>query len=346
MFVLVLTKLTRFWAKKVSPNIILWFQAVALALILVSIIVVLLLYKLVQSNVFGVDLKAKINSEGKDYLLFLDYTKESPAPPPLATIQNSFLLAVTPPVTVNLQALGSLGGVFYEQPEPEIVRYVVKEGDTVDSIAAKFGITPQTIIWANDLSENAEILPGKELVILPVSGALHVVRPNDTLSEIAKWYQAKMEDIIEFNHIKSPENIVVGDLLIIPGGIKPDKLPKGRLSQAVGSFYSPVGVPYRINQGLHPFNAVDFDADCGDSVYAAASGIIQRTGYSAIGGKYIRILHSGGVVTYYGHLSAILISPGQKVSQGQKIGLVGQTGYATGCHVHFEVRGAANPFAR
>ncbi len=68
-------------------------------------------------------------------------------------------------------------------------------------------------------------------------------------------------------------------------------------------------------------------------------------------GKYVRILHFNDVVTVYAHLSVILISPGEDVSQGDLIGRIGHTGRTTpsgpaGCHLHFEVRGGRNPFLR
>jgi len=103
----------------------------------------------------------------------------------------------------------------------------------------------------------------------------------------------------------------------------------------------------KITQGLHWYNAIDIGNKCGSPIYAAAEGQIQKTGWTAIGGAYVRILHPNGVVTYYGHLSKILAAAGQKVSQGAMIGYMGQTGEkATGCHLHFDVIFAQNPLAK
>jgi len=266
--------------------------------------------------------------------------------PDLTFVQKNTLIAVSPPVTVTPQVLGALAGsADYEIINREIIKYTVESGDTLDEIAQRFGISQDTIRWANNLQDST-IQPGKELIILPVSGVLHVVRKNDTLSEIAGWYRADMEDIMMFNDLVLAERIVVGDLLIIPNVVKPITLPHGRF--AFQGLYPPTGRPYIITQGLHHYNAIDFGAPCGMPVYAAEAGIVQRTGYGAIGGNYIRILHPNGVVTYYGHLApgGILVSPGQSISRGERIGQVGMTGFATGCHVHFEVRGASNPFAQ
>jgi hypothetical protein len=192
---------------------------------------------------------------------------------------------------------------------------------------------------------------GKQLIILPTSGAIHLVRSHDTLSEIATWYQSDADDIVKFNQLESASQVFAGDLLVIPDGIKPNTLPKGRLTPLANSYFIyPVPAPYRVTQGLHHYNAIDFsNGVCGESVYAAAGGTIQKTGYGSVGGNFVRILHPNGVVTYYGHLANILVTPGERVLQGQIVGYSGHTGYTipagpAGCHLHFEVRGASNPF--
>ena len=269
-----------------------------------------------------------------------------PETPELMFVAQNTLLAAIPPLTITPQVLGAIIGQLEADIRPEVARYIVQKGDSTASVAEQFGVSINTILWANDLSSNSTLKPGQELVILPTTGALHLVRPSDTLSEIAGWYQADTKDIVSFNALESSSAIFAGDFLIIPNGIQPSVLPQGRLTPLANSYFIyPVPSPYRITQGLHAFNAVDFsNGACGESVYAAAGGIVQRTGYTSLGGNYVRIIHPNGVVTYYGHLSVILTAPGAKVYQGQLVGYTGRTGYATGCHVHFEVRGAANPF--
>jgi len=267
--------------------------------------------------------------------------------PDLTFVQKNSLVAVSPPVSVTPQVLGALSGVEdYQEISRDIIEYTVESGDTLSSIAERFNISENTVRWANEMSDST-VRPGQQLSILPASGALHVVRRNDTLSEIAGWYRADMEDIMVFNELASVEQIFAGDLLIIPNGTKPVTLPHARLAFQ-GKLYPPTGYPYRITQGLHHFNAIDFGAPCGSPVYAAESGVVQMTGFHSIGGNFVRIEHPNGIITYYGHLApgGILVSRGQQVNRGDRIGLVGMTGLATGCHVHFEVRGAANPFAR
>jgi LysM repeat protein len=271
----------------------------------------------------------------------------APETPELVLIGKNAIQASTPPLAVTPQILGAIVGQLEADIRPEVSRYIVEEGDTTASIAEKFDISLNTLLWANDLSQNSAVKPEKELIVLPLTGTLHLVRPNDTLSEIASWYKANVDDIVSYNALGSSEAIFAGDLLIIPKGTQPSVLPQGRLTPLANSYFIyPIPAPHRITQGLHSFNAVDFsNGECGESVYAGAGGTVQRTGYTSIGGNYVRIIHPNGVVTYYGHLSAILTVPGAKVYQGQLVGYTGRTGWsATGCHVHFEVRGAANPF--
>ena len=277
----------------------------------------------------------------------------APETPELMFIGTTGIIAATPPLAVTPKVLGAIVGQLDADLKPEVSRYLVGEGDTIISLAEKFGVSVETIAWANDLNTNSVVKPGQELIILPVSGALHLVRPNDTISEIASWYQGNSQDIVDFNGLASAQALFAGDILIIPNGKMPNVLPQGRLTPIANSYFIyPVTAPYRITQGLHPFNAVDFsNGQCGESIYAAAGGTAQRTGYTSLGGNYVRILHPNGVVTYYGHLSTILTNIGAKVLQGQIIGYSGYTGYTIprgpgGCHLHFEVRGATNPFAK
>jgi len=244
----------------------------------------------------------------------------------LNVIQGDGLEAVAPPFNISGKVLGSWG----MEQEKEIREYIVKSGDNLSSIAASFQISLNTLLWANNLSERSTIKIDQKLIILPVSGILHIVRERDTLSEIAEIYQADLEDIMEFNEISNQGKIYAADTLIIPNG----KMPKTtnveyvRVPLASSFFICPIPAPCRITQGLHWYNAIDFsNGKCGDPVFAAAGGTVQRAGYTRRGGIFVRISHPNGVVTYYGHLSKIAASPGQKVLQGQIIGYVGYTGY-------------------
>lgn len=278
----------------------------------------------------------------------------------VSLVQESQLLFSAPPYIVKPQVLGTFGfseEVFEKGGEEgqEIFEYTVEEGDSLSSIASYFGISLETLLWANDLNKNSLIKPGQKLIILPVSGVIYMVKDGDTLSQIAKTYEGNVEEIIAFNELLE-EEIFIGDILIIPGGKMPPKPSPVKYAPLASSYFIyPIPSPYRITQGLHWYNAIDFShagISCGQPVFAVAGGEVLRTkyGYNRGAGNYIHILHPNGVVTVYYHLQSILVGLGQKVSQGQIIGLIGNTGYTVpsgsrGCHLHFEVRGARNPFS-
>lgn len=267
----------------------------------------------------------------------------------LNIIESSLLAPSAPPFLVRGRILGALGGF---EPKKEIEEYLVKEGDILSTIASQFDISLETLLWANDLSLSSIISPGQKLIILPVSGILHVVEGGDTISGIAQIYEAETDKIVGFNDLSSQDDIFVGDFLIIPGGEMPALRPTyTQVPLSQNPFICPIPASCRITQGLHWFNAVDFsNGKCGEPVFAAAGGQVQRTGYGNVSGYYVRILHANGVVTFYGHLAKITANPGQKVFQGQIIGYVGYSGVTNpqgpaGCHLHFDVRFARNPFA-
>jgi LysM repeat protein len=271
-----------------------------------------------------------------------NFIRESPE---MVLIQSNSALAITPPVTVSAQTLGDLLGTSEvsasSQDRKESIEYIVEDGDTLSSVAEKFNISTETILWANNLSKGSVIKEGQSLVILPVSGVMYMVQKGDTLSDIAGIYKGKTDQIVAFNGLSGEADIFIGDLLIIPDGKIPIKAVQPVLAPLAESYFM---IPCEgiITQTMHTFNAVDVANSCGKPIIAAAGGTVQRTGLIAIGGNRVTILHPNGVVTYYGHLSSILVQPGQSVSQGEIIGYMGQTGNATGCHLHFEVRGAKN----
>ncbi|MFA6414834.1 MAG: M23 family metallopeptidase, partial [Candidatus Paceibacterota bacterium] len=103
-----------------------------------------------------------------------------------------------------------------------------------------------------------------------------------------------------------------------------------------------------ITQGIHGWNGIDFGAARGTPIHAAADGIViiarSNGGWNGGYGNYVVVTHENGSQTLYSHMRSAAVSSGQSVSSGQVIGYVGSTGKSTGSHLHFEVRGAANPF--
>jgi LysM repeat protein len=112
----------------------------------------------------------------------------------------------------------------------EIETYTVKDGDTLTSIAQRYNLQPDTIIWENGLDEKAKLKPGQELRILPIDGVRHKVGRGETIFTIAKKYgldESQAQAIVDypFNEFKNDETfeLTVGQNLMVPNGIKPDE---------------------------------------------------------------------------------------------------------------------------
>lgn len=233
-----------------------------------------------------------------------------------------------------------------------LLSYGVEEGDNLSSIAAQFGISVNTVIWANDISDSSLIQPGEELVILPVSGILHVVAEGETLPSIADAYDVELSEIATFNENK----IAVGDTVVVPhakpASEKVAAYSGSSLPDLSGYFVAPVANGWNWGE-LHDANAVDVAAACGTPIVAAADGLVVSVGspsnWNSGYGGFIRLEHANGTETFYAHNKANLVSVGDRVSQGEQIADLGNTGRVygvTGCHVHFGVAGAQNPLAR
>jgi murein DD-endopeptidase MepM/ murein hydrolase activator NlpD len=287
----------------------------------------------------------------------LFYNQKSAAPletPDLKIIQDNTVGGVSTPSIVSGKVLGDVFGGNSSQNKKEIIEYTVQAGDTVQSVATANSISVNTLLWANDLTSSSKLKVGQTLVILPTDGVLHVVKSGDTISAIAQKYKAKSESIISYNDLANQDDIYIGDILVVPGGTMPKtSAPAVNNQVPLANNYFIYPVEGKITQGLHYYNAIDVANKCGTPVYAAAGGIVRRAvgnnSWNSGMGNYITIEHSNGTVTYYGHLQSLLVKPGESVSQGQHIGFVGNTGKvvgATGCHLHFQVVGAANPLSR
>lgn len=109
----------------------------------------------------------------------------------------------------------------------DIQEYTAKDGDTVSSIAAKFNITSDSVMWSNNLSTNS-VNPGTKLRIPPVNGIVYTVAAGDTVDSLASKYSANKDQIIAYNDAEI-NGIRVGDVILIPNGKKP---------AAVASYYS------------------------------------------------------------------------------------------------------------
>lgn len=253
---------------------------------------------------------------------------------------------------------GTLADIQIEKPKStQISIYVVRDGDSLSAIASMFGVSVNTILWANNLTSARSVHPGDTLVILPITGIEHTVKKGDTLASIVKKYKADMQEVVDFNNLSTQSALVVGDTIVIPDGVDSTvvvsssaktKAPiLGSGGPVIEGYYLRPLIGGRKSQGIHGYNGVDISTPIGSSILASCPGTVmvsRDSGWNGGYGDYIVIQCSNGTQTVYGHLSATNVSAGSSVVRGQVIGLSGNTGRSTGAHLHFEIRGAANPF--
>lgn len=245
------------------------------------------------------------------------------------------------------------------QVRTEIIDYVVQLGDTVSSIASRFGISVNTILWANNLGNYSLIHPGDTLSILPFSGLLYSVKSGDNLSKIANTYKIESGDIATHNNIAVDASLKIGQKLILPGATKiiavTPKTPAASSYTGVSVIKDLVKAPAtqasgddmvwptegkRITQYFSwAHNGLDIGNKTGTVIYAAEAGKIEiaATGWNGGYGNTILINHGDGKKTRYGHLSVLYVKVGDSVEKGENIGTMGSTGRSTGPHLHFEV---------
>lgn len=248
-------------------------------------------------------------------------------------------------------------------------KYIVKVGDTLSTIATSYGLTTDTLLWANDLTSSALIRPGDELLIPPGNGLNVSVKKGDTLETLAKKYDSNPQTIAEVNWLDYPFDLKVGQELFIPDG-KPPVVPTVSAPVYSGVIYtkpstglssSPVipgvgrflgwpvaggGVLTQCYGAWH--NGVDIADARQPSIIASAAGTVSFAGCQSGGCPTLGSLtggwglawtvvvdHGNGLSSVYGHLSAIYVSSGQTVAAGQALGKMGATGTAYGVHVHY-----------
>lgn len=244
-----------------------------------------------------------------------------------------------------------------DKPRDQVVIYQVQKGDTLGTIAQKFGVSVDTIKWANNLKGEALSLE-QELKIPPVTGIVHKVKPGETVYSIAKYYKTDAQKIVNFpfNDYTDLDTfaLAVGQTLVVPDGVMPEarpiipSVPPSQIAGGSGQFLWPTGgsiTQYPVWYHM----ALDIANSAAPGIAAAGSGrvvLVERQRYNY--GWHIIIDNGGGLSTLYAHLSDIYVDAGQDITKGQIIGKMGSTGRSTGTHLHFEVRKngiAVNPLS-
>lgn len=240
-----------------------------------------------------------------------------------------------------------------QKPRDKTLDYVIQKGDTISTIAEKFGVSESTVRWENDLSGD-NITVGDTLKILPVTGMSYKVQKGDTVYSISKKLATEPQKIVDFpfNDFANPEtfSLVDGQILMVPDGVKPSEQPyfRPRVYIATGPVsISSEGFTWPLRGLISQFAAwyhmaVDITSPVGTPIVAAGNGRVVKAVSGVWDGGYgtnVEIDNGNGFTTLYAHLSGLNVGVGSEVAAGRTvIGWVGLTGRTTGSHVHFEIR--------
>ena len=228
--------------------------------------------------------------------------------------------------------------------------YKIQEGDTLSEIAAGFGVSLDTIRWAN-AGLKSFIRVGQELTILPVNGIIYEVTEGDSLESAASKFRIRADQVIRYNPDHQKLFDTPGSQIVLPNA-RP--LAYARNAPDLPDLRYYFILPARgWNWGtLHYDNAVDIADKCGSPIHASAEGLVKEVSVEGFWnqgyGNYVLIEHPNGTETKYAHIEDAFVKVGDYAAQGDKVASIGNTGKThgpTGCHLHFEVVGARNPFA-
>ncbi|MCB8951810.1 MAG: peptidoglycan DD-metalloendopeptidase family protein [Ardenticatenales bacterium] len=267
------------------------------------------------------------------------------------------------PIMNNTGLSPELNPITFAGKKPTVTyeTYTVKQYDTPNGIAQKFGINAETLLGGNpQLSQEASLLQvGMELKILPIDGVLHDVQAGDTVETVAAKYSVSVDDIINYapNNLEFPYRLYPDTQIMVPGAVRevfvwnPPTISTSTSSSSgngfgikplvvgTGTFVWPVNGRRITQYYWYGHRGIDVALAQGSPVFASDTGTVVWADWNIhCYGNLIVVDHGNGFVTFYAHLSAINVYPGQIVTQGQVMGAVGTTGCSSGPHLHFEIR--------
>jgi murein DD-endopeptidase MepM/ murein hydrolase activator NlpD len=262
----------------------------------------------------------------------------------------------------------------------EVIQYTVQQGDTLESVAAKFGLNDfYTLIWSNTRNSINPMRPGVQINIMPTDGVYYEITENMTIGQLAEKYNVDPYQIIDSEYNNTDSFSLFGsseDTLLTPGmkvvipGAKGEQMnllaantsnAGAGSSGSVSGSYSLWGCTANISGGTLPVSnplsggytwmqsfipgvheGVDLSPSMGTGtpVGAAGAGTVVYAGWSSYGYGNVVVVAHGMAFTVYAHLNSYNVRCGQDVGAGQQIGQVGSTGNSSGPHLHFEVRDA------
>ena len=213
----------------------------------------------------------------------------------------------------------------------------VQPGETLSEIAKKHGVSMDTICGSSSLTSYDLIRTGQILRIPNKDGILYTMKKDQNLVDIASKYKVSIDKIIANNDLINPDYIQPGIDIFVPDA-KPQNIVPGflwpiasrRLSSSFGWRYHPIYKKRIFHKGI------DIKASY-QWVKSTRYGKVTFAGWLGGYGNAVIISHPGGWKSLYGHLSKIIVKPGQYVRQGQIVAKSGNTGVSTGPHLHFEI---------
>ena len=227
----------------------------------------------------------------------------------------------------------------------EFQKYTVKPGDNITRISKKFGLSNiSTLIAVNNVSNARKLQAGEVIKIPSTDGIVHAVKKNESLTGIASKYGVSVATLLDVNDL-STDVLSIGQNLFIPGA----RLDSYSLKMAMGELFKcPITAKWRLSSpygyradpftGVRKFHTgMDLAAPTGTPVKASLDGKVVAVSFNQVYGNYVIISHINGYQSLYAHLHTATAKVGQRINQGDKLGLVGSTGYSTGPHLHFTV---------
>ena len=225
---------------------------------------------------------------------------------------------------------------------PQVYAHVVTAGESLLSIAARFGVAPQTIAYNNDMSDSGALQVGQSLLIPPFDAAIHVMSPGDSVDALAARFGVDADALRELNRIGSDDG-ASGDPRVVLIPVADARFPgfRLRLSEpprvlAPRLRWPTDGVITQLFSPAH--TGVDIAAPYGSPVVASDAGTVSDVGWRGPGGLAVCVYQDWGLETCDYHLSATYVDVGERVVAGQRVAAIGTSGVTSGPHVHWEAR--------
>lgn len=252
--------------------------------------------------------------------------------------------------------------------------HIVKKGETLESISKQYSLSVEKIKLFNNMSSN-QVFIGQKIFLYPhppkkqefvtkrkiPKKGYHLVKPKESIQRIAKMYGLSVFDILDYNNLNSYKlepgmkiKLLAGATEPVEVSKQPAKTDKPAMKQSgkpipthptIAKPKSKLALPlqgtvtseFGVRNG-RPHKGIDIASDKGNPIYAALKGKVVYSGSQRGYGNVIILEHDDYIMTVYAHNEANLVRLNETISKGQPIATVGQTGTASGPHLHFEYR--------